>query len=245
MKKTLLLIIAPFAFLSALFAFITQKEADEIVLERMLRETQPYLVYAKENLQGDGMKLTTSSGEAIELDYSCWVYYIRYTGQGDNNAGRYLIVKEDNGNLLEINAKNDIGPEDLAEWRNLQPSHLCHCIMDTLQGEWSWYKTYGWPIISQDNEFKSIVKFLSQNEDTSINYEVIVEDTVFYKGSFQMTANSSRDLKLPHNKFGPVSTWVLFFGEARIGGMPGKDTITFKEGRTEGLSYFYQKIRKG
>ena len=110
-KRVLLLIIAPFVFLSAFAAPITQKEADEIVLERMSQEMQPYTIYAKADVQTK-MAITATNGKTLELDYACWVYYISYT-----DAGRYLIIKEDNGNLLEINAKNNVEPDDLAEWR--------------------------------------------------------------------------------------------------------------------------------
>ena len=111
MKKILLLIAAPFAFFFALSAQITQKQADGIVLERLSQETQP-TVYAKNGVQAD-MTVTTSAGETLELDYACWVYY--YT-----NAGRYLIVNASNGNLLEVNAKSNAEPSDLAEWREVK-----------------------------------------------------------------------------------------------------------------------------
>ena len=114
MKKILLfLAVLPFAFLSTSQAPITQSEADEIVLERISQEMQPYTIYAKENIQEEGITLTASTGEVIELDYSSWVYYIHYT---DVAQGRYLIVNARNGNLLEINAMNDEGREDLEEW---------------------------------------------------------------------------------------------------------------------------------
>ncbi|MDR2972200.1 MAG: hypothetical protein LBU83_09775, partial [Bacteroidales bacterium] len=35
----------------------------------------------------------------------------------EETNGKYLIVKESNGNILEANVKNDEGPEDLEEWR--------------------------------------------------------------------------------------------------------------------------------
>jgi len=117
MKKILLLITALFAFLTALTAQITQEEADRVVWERMGQETLPYTIYAKEGIQTE-MTITTSTEEVLELDYSCWVYYVNYTGETNNN-GRYLIVNESNGNLLEVNTKNDVGPSDLAAWREV------------------------------------------------------------------------------------------------------------------------------
>jgi len=122
--KLITLIIVQTLFLSALSAQTTQEQADAIVLERLSRETQPYIVYAKEGVQEE-MIITSSDGELLELDYACWVYYIQYAEGGEQ--GRYLIVNESNGNLLEVNAKSDAEPENLAEWRMIE-------IPITLQG---------------------------------------------------------------------------------------------------------------
>ena len=116
MKKIFLLIVAPFAFFSALSAQVSQEEADRIVLERMSQETQSYTVYAKENVRTE-MIITTVNEEMLELDYPCWVYYISYVGKV--SIGHYLIVNESNGNLLEIKSKEDACPSDLAEWREV------------------------------------------------------------------------------------------------------------------------------
>jgi len=97
---------------------ITREKADEIVLNRMNQETSVYYnyytIYNKENVQTE-MAITTINGEVFELDYPCWVYYINYSYGID--ANRYLIINESNGNLLEIKAKKDTGPADLATWR--------------------------------------------------------------------------------------------------------------------------------
>jgi hypothetical protein len=111
MRKIFFTLVAPFAFLFALSAQITQYESDEIILERMSQETQPYIIYAKEDVQ-TAMTISTSAEETIELDYACWVYYISY-----DDVGRYLLVNENNGNILEVNTKNSAEPEDLTEWR--------------------------------------------------------------------------------------------------------------------------------
>jgi len=112
MKKILLLTML-FAFVSALSAQITQERADEIVLERINQETQPYIVYAKEGVQTE-TTITTTTGEILELDYSCWVYYASDISV-NCFCGFYLIVNESNGNLLEVKTKNAT-PEGLAEW---------------------------------------------------------------------------------------------------------------------------------
>jgi len=114
MKKILLFLALPLVFLSTVPAQVTQNEADTIVLERIGEMEHCDALYAMETLQTEGTTITTSSGETLELDYSCWVYYMNYAGETNN---KYLIVKESNGNLLQINTTNDGGPEDLAAWR--------------------------------------------------------------------------------------------------------------------------------
>ena len=119
MKKILLLIIVSFAFLSGLSAqqgLIELEKADKIVLERMSQETLPHIVYAKNGVQ-DKMTITTANGKPFEINYSCWVYYIRYT---DTNQGCYLIVKAEykNNSLLEV-VNSSTKPDDLDKWRML------------------------------------------------------------------------------------------------------------------------------
>jgi hypothetical protein len=72
-----------------------------------------YTIYAKENLQ-TAFEITTAAGEILELDYPCWVYFVNIT---DKQDGKYLIVKASNGNILEVNTKNDKEPDELEEWR--------------------------------------------------------------------------------------------------------------------------------
>ena len=121
MKKILLLLIALFIFGNIAKAQITQAASDKIVLDRMSTETRVHTIYAKENLQ-EGMTIATTAGEILELDYSCWVYFILY----DDNAykttetaisGLFLIVKENNGSLLQINPTGDAIPDNLTEWK--------------------------------------------------------------------------------------------------------------------------------
>ena len=119
MKKIFLLIAALFAFFTALSAQTTQEEADAIVFKRMSRETGPYIVYAKEGIQTK-MTIISHKGEVLELDYACWVYYIHYV----NNIGQYIIVKESDGNVLEIMVKNYTKPDDLIKWRMIDPEKL-------------------------------------------------------------------------------------------------------------------------
>ena len=199
-----------FSFFSALSAQVTQKQADFIVLEHMSSETQHYIVYAQNEVQTE-MTITTAKGEVLELDYSAWVYYIQHT---EETNSKYLIVNENNGNLLEIKPKANAEPNNLMKWKIVEEER-CFCIMDTLRGEWSWIKWNRGGIVGGtiDNEFKSIIKILSQNEDASINYEVFVEDILFYRGSFQIQEDqrggNSTNIMLPHAPNGTI--WHIFF----------------------------------
>jgi len=116
MKKILLLIAVSFALLTISTAQITQQQADSIVLERLNCETQPYTLHAKASVQEDGYTITTSQEEVFELDYTCWVYWVRYSEEMNSN---YLIIKENNGSLLEIELTDNEGPDDLDEWRTV------------------------------------------------------------------------------------------------------------------------------
>jgi hypothetical protein len=117
-KKILLALVAPF-FAFALSAAgegtMTQQEAQEIVLERLSQETRLYNLHVTKELQKE-MRITSSAGELLELNYWCWVFYIHYT---DTDRGRYLIVKEANGRILEVDAQSDLTPGNLAEWKQV------------------------------------------------------------------------------------------------------------------------------
>ena len=129
----------------------------------------------------------------------------------------------------------------LGFWKNLLGS-------PALRGEWSWFKTQGGFVYSEtDNKFTSIVKILSFNADTSINYEVIVEDTLYYKGSFQIQPSSGSwpyrriNIRLPHpipedNRYNPLKYSILPEN-------PNKEILTFFDGCIDGYRYVYEKIR--
>ena len=113
---------------------------------------------------------------------------------------------------------------------------LCNCIMDTLKGEWSWVKiSSGWSPI-RDNTFKSILKFLNQNADSSINYEHFVEDTLFSKGSFQYYYQGMwmKTIGLEWDWYFNFRGWNYF--------AINKDYLCFYDGAVDGTSYYYQKI---
>ena len=134
MKQILLFITVQLVALFSAFSMpITQEEADSIVLERLSQELPPYTLYAKEDVQTK-MTITTINGEMLELDYRCWVYYIR-----NINTGRYLIVKEENGSLLQVNPKSNAEPDDLTEWRIVK---METCNVDNPLTDLPWLKEY-------------------------------------------------------------------------------------------------------
>jgi hypothetical protein len=166
------------------------------------------------------------------------VYYVNFTG---TQNGKYLIVKENNGNLLEINTKNDNGPNNLTTWIVVM-QRPCPSIMDMLKGEWSWIKKHGgMGGNTTPNEFASIVKILSQNEDASINYEVFVEDTLFSSDNFQVQYNTvykqrTANIDLPHVRLHLF--WVIGFTISL-----SEDILIFWDGTVDGSYYYYQKIK--
>ena len=117
MKKRMLIMVAPFAFLTASLAQITRTASDAIVLERLQSETRKHIVYAEKEVQTEEFTITTSMNEVLQLDYPCWVYYVNYIEETNNN--HYLVVKESSGSLLEVRTKNSTEP-DLATWRTVK-----------------------------------------------------------------------------------------------------------------------------
>ena len=148
--------------------------------------------------------------------------------------------------------------EEVEELKDLLGINPCNCIMDTLKGEWIWTKEYGgiggntW-----DNEFKSVIRILSQNEDASINYQVFVEDTLFYEGIFQIQIDQwnrkTANIKLPHilwyNDYWEVYHYNIlaesvFDEETGLFYKPlSKEDLTFWDRCDDGYYYIYKKIK--
>ena len=119
MKKFLLLIALPFFFISTLPAQITREQADAIVFEHIQNEvTTPYLLYVNANLPSEeGIFLTTYNEENMKVKYACWAYYLNeHPEVSEPTQHRYLFVKENDGNLLEVITSNNLGQEDLTQW---------------------------------------------------------------------------------------------------------------------------------
>ena len=125
MKKIMISLIVPFAFLSVLPAQITTwREADSIVWEYLSLKTLPdYIsIMAKPCVQ-KGLTINTifyNIDETIELDYACWVYYV----DGFFPGGYYLIINASNGNLLEVYSENFFEPDDPSAYRYVTPNPI-------------------------------------------------------------------------------------------------------------------------
>ena len=125
------------------------------------------------------------------------------------------------------------------------PKDTLLTLIDSLIGEWNWFKVYGgigggtW-----ENYFKSTIKILSQNEDASINYEVFADDTLFHEGSFQVwyepQIGGVANIKLP---FLPSEQkwWICFrnFPTQET----NEDFLTFSMLAIDGYSFVYEKIK--
>ena len=181
-----------------------------------------------------------------------------YQSTFDNRETGFLIDKGSvqyfyncEGQLLCMSEINITGKNRIWEIDNdfINTHYPCDCIMDTLRGEWSWFKTARGGIVGgfEDNQFKSTVRILSQNKDESINYEVFVADTLFSRGSFQLLPHhiwyfmEVADIKLPHPHRPiwslPVDSWII--------SQPQEDIIVFRvPGPISPPGFYYQRTRK-
>ena len=122
MKKTILiLMLVLLANTTSLFAQITREQANAIVWEHIQNEiSAPYLLYVNTNLPNEeGINITTNNEENVKVKYACWAYYLNeFPNINGPSQHRYFLVKEDNGNLLEIITTNDVVP-NLTYWESL------------------------------------------------------------------------------------------------------------------------------
>jgi len=110
MKQLIILTAILFASVSSAMAQISKTQADEIVSERLEKETQAYTFFDRDTIHTE-FEVLTANGEILKLNYRCWIYYILYTS---SNAGLYMIINESNGNLLEVRTSN-AKPEDIEQ----------------------------------------------------------------------------------------------------------------------------------
>jgi len=124
--KCLLLAACCLLFSASLFAQITREQADAIVFEHIQNEAIPhYFLYVNVTMpSAGGITLITHNEEIVEVMYACWVYYLNeHPEVFEPTQHRYLFVKEEGGNLLEVITYSDLGPANLStQWLIVNPS---------------------------------------------------------------------------------------------------------------------------
>jgi len=129
MKKKVTFLVATLAFSAVSMAQITQEQADTIVKKHLQSELiGDSLLYINVNIpSANGITITTSNEETFTAKYACWTYYVN---ESEQIRCRYLFVKEDNGNLLEVIASGDLGQSDTSQWKKVDDPPLS--IVETL-----------------------------------------------------------------------------------------------------------------
>ena len=128
------------------------------------------------------------------------------------------------------------------------PSELQTQLFDFLKGDWGYVKFVGGFVGEYTwDSATTTIKFLSQNDDTTINYEVIVEDTLFYKGklSYQYIESINNSLlvlkiKLPYEDMdGNNNVRIDIVSESS----PTDYRLVFYDGVN--CAHYYKKIKAG
>ena len=125
MKKIIISMSILFFGVTSLFAQkITHEQADAIVLNYLQNEiTRPYYLSVNVNTPNEeDFVITTHNGESIKVKYACRVYFFdEYSDVNGPAQRRYFLVKENNGDLLEIITEKDFGPSgDTFAWMVLK-----------------------------------------------------------------------------------------------------------------------------
>ena len=95
-----------------LVAGITQEQANDIVLTYAQSEAPQFTaLYALNAPDAEDIVITTSKEEKFTAKYACRAYCLEETAQR-----RYLFVKKDGGNLMEVIASNDDSKLDDDSW---------------------------------------------------------------------------------------------------------------------------------
>jgi hypothetical protein len=131
MKKITVSILISVALATSLSAQITRTRADTIVREYLQNEMITYdLLYVHANAPNEeGITITTSNEEIFTAKYACWTYFV-----DENNPvqRRYLFVKENNANLLEVITNNDLGTGDLNQWIPVETTGILEQAKDNI-----------------------------------------------------------------------------------------------------------------
>ena len=102
-KKSILTSMLLIAATSLFAGNITQKQADDIVLNYVKSEAlKPAALYNYgKTPDGEGVGIKTSNDEEFRAKYACWAYCLE---ESEPAQRRYLFVKEEGGSLLEAGA---------------------------------------------------------------------------------------------------------------------------------------------
>jgi len=124
MKKIFFALLVLLAWTTLLSAQgLTREQADAIVKDYIQSEALQAadgILYANSNApDGEGISITTSNEETVNVKYACWAYCL---DENELAQRRYLFVNESNGSLLEVIAHSDVS-ELGASWIML-PSGL-------------------------------------------------------------------------------------------------------------------------
>ena len=95
---------------------VTREQADTVVKEYLQSEgidCKGLCINVKVP-NAAGVEITTTNEEIFQAEYACWAYYLK---ESEKSQCRYLFVKQDNGNLLEVIASGDAGQSDSTQWK--------------------------------------------------------------------------------------------------------------------------------
>jgi hypothetical protein len=120
MKKIILSTFVLLTWGTSLFAQITREQADTIVIKHIHKKVSPPSILYVYNYapSANEIVIATYNEEVIKIKHACWAYYLNENPENSTPCQhRYLFVKENNGNLLEIITSNDLIPNDLTvQW---------------------------------------------------------------------------------------------------------------------------------
>ena len=232
MKKILTLMFVLIAGATPLSAQITREQADEIVLEYIQNVvTSPYLLYIHQNSPiTNETTITTETEEIINIKYNSWFYYLTDFPELNTFQHRYLLVKETNGNILEIIPQNDIDSNDLfSNWECINfvtvteiievPETAFAFIPLTLSGmvipENATYQIVSWSIFDSGTTGASITDAILETEDSGT---VIVTATI--SNGIALDTDFEQNFTISVNKvslMGGISiTGIAVFGETLV-----------------------------
>ena len=121
MKRQVFSMFVMIAWTTSVIGQITKEQANSVVLQHLQKEAieHEYLYVNVSTPSAEGIDIVTSNQEVLKAKYACWAYYLH---ESDLSQSRYLFVKADNSNLMEVIAGNDLGQSDLTQWERVEGS---------------------------------------------------------------------------------------------------------------------------